>query len=315
MQKPCIALIAGGDSEESEISLMSGQAVYMALCGGKYKIKRYDLKKNLTKFILDAVDGDFDFVLPILHGKNGEDGKLQGMLDFLGIPYVFSDCSASVLAIDKPFTKLLAKSIGLSAPEDTVIVKKNKINIQQITKKIPLPIVIKPAKTGSSIGMTIAKDIKELKKGIKLAFQYDKKIILEEFIRGREFTVTVIETKNKTKALPIIEIIPKISDWFDYKAKYKKDASEEICPAIIPKDISTKLQKQAVEIHQALGCKDLTRSDFIWNEKDNKFYFLELNTIPGFTDLSLVPKSIKASGVKFSDFLEKIIDNNLNKNV
>jgi D-alanine-D-alanine ligase len=316
MRKPCIALIFGGDSEESEISRMSSRTVFKALRGGgKYKIKKYDLTKNLKKFILDAIDNEFDLVLPILHGKNGEDGRLQGMLDFLGIPYVFSGCLASALAMDKQFAKLIAKSAGLTIAKDIVLSKNEKINIIQIQKKLSLPIVIKPVATGSSIGMTIAKNTEELRRGVKLAFRHGDKIIMEEFIRGREFTVAVISAKDKIKALPVIEIIPKISDWFDYGAKYKKGASEEMCPAIIPPNIAKQMQKQAIKIHRALGCKDLTRSDFIWNGKNNKLYFLELNTIPGLTDLSLVPKAVKASAINFGDFLSKIIDNNLTKNV
>lgn len=301
-----IALLSGGISGEREISLKTGNKIFEALDKKKYIIFRYDPKTDLKKFFNDALAKKFDLVFPALHGPFGEDGRIQGMLDLIGMPYVFSGCLASALAMDKEKTKIIAEKIGLDTAKHIILYGEGEYDLNNIIKKLSLPIFIKPVELGSSVGMSRAGTKKELENGIKEAFKFGRKIILEKFIEGRELTVAVFG--NPPRALPVIEIKPKISKWFDYKAKYRTGGTEEICPAKIPIAVKNKIQNLAIKIFKAIGCKDLARADFIWNINDNKFYFLEINTIPGMTATSLAPQAAKAAGMEFGKFLDGLIE-------
>ena len=305
MPKTKIALLLGGVSGERDVSLKTGEKVYEALDKNKYEIFKYDPKTDLKRFFLDAMDKKFDLVFPALHGPFGEDGKLQGMLDMIGVPYLFSGCLASALAMDKKKSKIIAENAGLNTAKDVILEKGEKYGVENIIKKLSLPIFVKPLELGSSVGMSKANTEEELEEGIKSAFEHSDKIILEQFIKGRELTVPIMG--SPPKALPAIEIIPKTSDWFDKEAKYKDGATDEICPAEIPDNVSNEVRSSGVKIFNAIGCKDLARADFIWSNEDGKLYFLEINTIPGMTAASLVPKAAKAAGMEFGDFLDKLI--------
>ncbi|MFH0955851.1 MAG: D-alanine--D-alanine ligase [Candidatus Falkowbacteria bacterium] len=305
-----IALLTGGNSNERKISLKSGKKIINAINSKKYQVSVFDLKTDLKKFLSLALAKKFDLIFPALHGAYGEDGKLQGMLEMLGLPYVFSNTTASAIAIDKYYTKLIAKNAGLTLAKDIILFKNRPLPIDEIIKKMGLPLIIKPISTGSSIGISIASNKKQVASGLANAFKHDKKIIIEEFIKGREFAAAIFGN-HPPKVLPIVEIIPKISSWFDYKAKYKKEGSQEICPANIPSYVKRKIQNDSLKIFQALGCKDLARADFIWNEQNNKIYFLEINTIPGMTTESLVPKSAEAAGMNLQCFIENLIEQSL----
>ena len=309
MQTLKIALLSGGISGERKVSLNTGEQIYKALNKNKYEVFRYDPKTDLKQFILDTLDKKFDLVFPALHGPFGEDGKIQGLFDMLNIPYLFSDCLSSAVAMNKNKTKILVKNRGVLTADDLLIGKEEKYDLDKIISKLSLPIVIKPSELGSSVGMSIAKTKENLKQGIKDAFKYGEEVLLEQFIEGRELTVGVMGNKE-IKALPVIEIIPKVADWFDYKAKYEVGGSDEICPAQIPSKIKNKIQKISLEVYKIIGCKDLARVDFIWQKGSDNLYFLEINTIPGMTATSLVPQAAKAAGLEFKDFLDKLISFN-----
>jgi D-alanine-D-alanine ligase len=269
-------------------------------------------KKNLTNYIEgDIGDKRIDLAFPILHGPYGEDGKLQGMLDMLNIPYVFSDCLANAIAMNKEKANIIAKNAGVLVADNIILREKVAYNLDEIINKLSLPMVIKPLELGSSVGISISKNKEDLEKGIIEAFRYGTKVLIEKYIKGRELTVTIMGSSDNPLALPVIEIVPKISDWFDYKAKYEKGGSEEICPANIPEEIKEKVQKLAKKVYIAIGCKDLARADFIWDEKTDNLYFIDLNTIPGMTATSLAPQAAKAAGMKFSEFLDKLIEYNI----
>lgn len=269
--------------------------------------------RELSSFSQGSTSGKgIDLVLPIVHGQFVEDGKLQGMLEMLKLPYVFSGTLASALAMNKHKTKLIAKSVGLKVAKEILLKKNKKYNLDKIIARIDLPIVIKPVELGSSVGINIAKTRPELEEGIKKALEYGPEVLLEKFIKGRELTVAVFGN-NYPKAFPVIEIIPKISAFFDYKAKYETGGSKEVCPAEIPDEIRKKIQKQAVKVFKAVDCQDLARADFIWNEIDGKLYFLEINTIPGMTATSLAPQAAAAAGMNFSQFLDKLINTALKR--
>lgn len=337
--KKQLAVIFGGQSGEHEVSLKSANQVMKALNKDKYEIipiaitksgywlvgkkgQKY-LEDNLEKAGREggvdnnnSLEGNnkfpekfppIDLVLPIIHGSFGEDGKLQGALDMLGLPYVFSGTLSSALAMNKRKTKIIAKVTGLKIAKDVTIIRDKKYNAEKIIAKLNFPIVIKPTELGSSVGTNLATSREELVSGIGEALKYGEEVLLEQFVKGRELTVAVMGDKSPT-ALPVIEIIPKISGWFDYRAKYETGGSKEVCPADIPDDISKKVQRYAVKIFKAVGCLDLARADFIWSENDDKLYFLEINTIPGMTSTSLAPQAAASAGMEFSIFLDKLIE-------
>jgi len=213
MPKLRIALLMGGISGERKISLKTGAKIYTTLDKNKYEICKYDPKHDLKIFINDTLNKKFDLVFPALHGPFGEDGRLQGMLDMMGMPYVFSGCLASALAMDKAKAKIIARNSGINVGRDIILNNNDSYNIKKIIKKLSLPIFIKPLLSGSSVGISMAKNDKDLQKGILNAFKFGNKILLEEFINGRELTVPIIG--NPPESLPVIEIKPKISQWFD----------------------------------------------------------------------------------------------------
>lgn len=337
--KKQIAVVFGGPSGEHEVSIKSASQVMKALDRNKYDVipiaitksgfwlvgeeSEGYLKKNLEKASREGgVENDFfpknrskfpqkfpaiDLVLPIMHGTFGEDGKVQGALEVLGLPYAFSGVLASALAMNKNKTKIIAKDQGLKVAEDWLISKNKKYSVEEIIDKIGFPIVVKPLELGSSVGVEMVSSEKELNSAIKKALKYGKEVLLEKFVKGRELTVPVMGSDNP-KALPVIEIIPKVSGWFDYKAKYEVGGSEEVCPAEIPKKIQEKIQAKALKIFKAIGCSDLARADFIWDTEKDEIYFLEINTIPGLTATSLVPQSAKVAGMDFPIFLDKLIE-------
>jgi len=306
MKKIKIALLSGGLSKEREVSLNTGEKIFQALDKNKYEIFRYDPKTDLKQFMEDALNKKFELVFPALHGPYGEDGTLQGMLDMIQMPYVFSGCLASALAMNKFKTKRVAECFGVRVPKDMVVKKGQSYDIDRVISYLRLPIVVKPTELGSSVGISIAKTKEELEKGIKEAAEHGE-ILLEEFVKGRELTVAVLGNDNP-EALPVIEIKPKTSDWFDYKAKYEVGASEEICPAPITDAIRKRIQGEAVRVFQSVGCSDLARADFICDEDNKKLYFLEINTIPGMTATSLAPQAAKEHGLEFSKFLDRLIE-------
>lgn len=314
MKKINIAIAYGGLSNEKKISKLTAKTVFNALDKKTYQVKMFDLKKDIKNFLNLVFNKKVDLVIPAVHGWGGEDGRLQGMLDLLGIKYIFSPLAAHSIAMNKKMTKIVAAQSGLRILPDFLINKKEKINYSEITKKLSFPIVIKPNNCGSSVGVKIAASLNELKSGIRYGFKFDEELILEKYIKGREFTLAVTGHK-KIKALPVIEIVPKVSSWFDYKAKYIKNGSEEICPANISSSTAKDIRDQGIKIFRALGCKDLARADFLQDKKSGKIYFIEINTIPGMTETSLTPKALIADNQSLESFFDSTIKATLKGNV
>lgn len=306
-KKTRIALLRGGVSGEREVSLKTGEQILNALDKDKYEVLVYDPKDDLERFVSDCFVDKFELAFPALHGPFGEDGRLQGLLDMIGVPYVFSGCFASALAMNKDKASVVARNAGLKTAKQSIIGKGDKYNLDEIVENLELPIVIKPVELGSSVGISINDSIDRLKTGIEDAFSHGDSILLEQFISGRELTVPVIEKDGVMQALPVIEIKPKVSEWFDYRAKYELGGSEEICPARIPDKVKETVQNDAIKVFKSFACRHLARADFIWNPHDDSIYFLEINTIPGMTETSLAPQSAKAAGYEFSTFLDLLI--------
>jgi D-alanine-D-alanine ligase len=304
MTKLRLALIAGGNSAERDVSLKSGEQVYEALDKNKYDISRYDPRDDLERLARDA--GNLDAALVIMHGRGGEDGALQGMLDLLGIPYQGSGVLGSALGMNKELSKMLYRQAGLKVSRALYVNRGEDLDTREIEAELGLPVVIKPVHEGSSIGITKASTLEELEKGLEAAFLYDHRVLVEEFLEGVEVTGGVLGNRELT-ALPLVEIVPAEQyAFFDYEAKYKPGASTEICPARVDGDTTRKAQEVALTAHRALHCRGYSRTDMI--VKDGEIYVLETNTIPGMTATSLFPQAAKAAGLEFPQLLDRLIE-------
>jgi D-alanine-D-alanine ligase len=304
MTKLRLALIAGGNSAERDVSLKSGEQVFEALDKNKYDISRYDPKDDLERLARDAPN--LDVALVIMHGRGGEDGTLQGMLDLLGLPYQGSGVLGSALAMNKELSKMLYQQAGLKVSRALFVNRGEPLDPREIEAELGLPVVIKPVNEGSSIGITKASTLEELEKGLTAAFLYDHRVLVEEFLEGVEVTGGVLGNKE-LNALPLVEIIPSEQyDFFDYEAKYKPGASTEICPARVDEATTKRAQEVALTAHRALHCRGYSRTDMII--KDGDIYVLETNTIPGMTATSLLPQGAKAYGLEFPQLLDRLIE-------
>lgn len=298
-----LALIAGGKSSEREVSLKSGYQVYQSLNQDKYDIRRYDPLTDLERLVHEAKE--LDAALIIMHGRGGEDGSMQGLLDLLEIPYQGSGVLASALAMNKELSKIIYRQAGLQVPRALIFDRAGAPAPQEIEAGLGLPVVIKPVNEGSSIGITKAVTLAALETGLATAFALDNRVLVEEFIQGTEITGGVLGNA-RLQALPLVEIIPASTyAFFDYEAKYQPGASEEICPARLSPELTQRAQACALTAHQALGCRGYSRTDMMIRDQD--IFVLETNTIPGMTATSLFPQGAKAAGIEFPDLLDTLI--------
>ncbi len=275
-----IGILMGGYSSEREISLKSGQAVLEALSDAGYDARGFDLKRGTLN---TGALRKMDVLFPVLHGKGGEDGAIQGLLEWLNIPYVGSGVQASAFALNKYVTKLLAEKAGIPTAPFALNERGG----------IPLPLVVKGVNEGSSLGMAICRTEEEFEKAIE-ALKPLGDLIVEQFIEGRQLTVGFLAGKP----LPVIEICPEGGE-YDFKHKYTSGLTAYHCPADISEELTESLQQLAVQTADACGCRDLSRVDFML-DANNQPFMLEINTIPGFTATSLLPKGAKVAGVSFT---------------
>lgn len=304
MAKLRLALIVGGKSAEREVSLKSGEQVFQALDKDKYDIRRYDPKDDLERLVREAPE--LDVALIIMHGRGGEDGTLQGLLDLLDVPYQGSGVLGSALGMNKELSKILYRQAGLAVPPALFFNREETPSLAEIEAELGLPVVVKPVNEGSSIGVSKAVSAAELKAALDKAFAYDRRVLVEKFIPGREITGAVLGNDHPT-ALPLVEIIPGENyAFFDYDAKYQPGASREICPAPLDEELTRRGQACAVAAHQALQCRGYSRTDMIL--ADGVFYVLETNTIPGMTATSLFPQAAQAYGLSFSQLLDRLVE-------
>ncbi|MGD8531124.1 MAG: D-alanine--D-alanine ligase [Syntrophobacterales bacterium] len=309
MDKLTVALLSGGRSAEREVSLKSGEQVYKALDKEKYRILRYDPRDDLARLMEDGPN--IDVALIILHGRYGEDGTIQGLLELLDIPFHGSGVLGSAVGINKILSKRLYEHAGLPVSPYLVLDRTDPEAQVKIQDGLGLPVVVKPEHEGSSIGLSIVRDTSELRPALELAGQYDRLVLVEKFIAGIEITGAVLGNLNP-EPLPLVEIIPGDQyGFFNYEAKYKPGATEEICPARISASLTRKAQEYAVRAHQALKCRGYSRTDMIVS--DNEVYILETNTIPGMTATSLYPQAAAAAGISFSELLDRLIELALEK--
>lgn len=317
MKPKNIAVLMGGTSHEREISLRSGNAVAKALVDAGCNVFCVDVKDEKIQE-LDTMEIDVAFIA--LHGCFGEDGGVQQLLESKGILYTGSGINASKLAMDKLATKKCFIEAGLKTPDYIIITEfQGMTEIEHKIRKFGLPVILKPTRNGSSIGISIVGDMDSLRISLEKAFEFGCELLIERYIEGREFTVGILDDK----ALPVIEIKPAM-EFFNYDAKYKDDRTQYLIVEIIPggKDIAgdalynignlpsslyNRAQELALSAHKVLGCKGFSRVDILMDAKTN-FYLLEINTIPGFTEKSLLPKAARAAGISFPSLCKEIIN-------
>jgi len=303
-KKLTVALLAGGKSAEREVSLKSGEQVFQALDKGRYEVLRYDPRDDLPRLAQDAAK--IDVALIILHGRLGEDGTIQGLLESLGIPYQGSGVLGSALAINKILSKQLYIQAGLPVAPHIIVDRKKPESISGVSERLKLPVVVKPEHEGSSIGLSIVRNESDLAKAVEAAWQFDRRCLLEQFIAGMEVTCGVLGN-DTLEALPLVEIIPGEGyEFFNYQAKYTPGASKEICPARLSAELTRKAQEYALRAHQALCCRGYSRTDMIVGGEE--IYVLETNTIPGMTQTSLFPQAAAAAGLSFSALMDRLIE-------
>ena len=291
-----VAILTGGESSEREVALRSAEGVKNSL-PGRFDVSFYDLPKDLDRFFAER-DG-IGAAIPVFHGRGGEDGVIQGFLRTLMIPFVFSDLEAQALAANKSLAKIVAAKRGLYTAAAKVVLKGDAVAYEK-------PVVVKPLDGGSSIGVSIVKDESFFKRALADAFERSSKVLIEDYIAGDEYTVSVIDAKVGAVPLPVVAIRPK-AGFFDLKSKYDPSLVDEICPAPITDSLAAALKNAAVTAHQAIGARHVSRSDFI-ADAQNKVWFLEINTIPGMTADSLLPKALKAAGIDPGELLGSWID-------
>ena len=303
MSRIRIALLAGGWSGEREISLKSGEAVYHALDKMKYDVVMYDPRDQLEA-LMKAKD-EIDIAFNLLHGKCGEDGRIQGFLDILGIPFVGSGVLSSAIAMNKKVTKALYRASGLKVAKDVVLRRGKVFSLREIAQQIGRRMIVKPVAEGSSLGMSVCQTDEELRAGIEKAFENDHEVMVEEYILGKEVTGCILGG-GELRALPLVEILPGPAHcFFDYDAKYAKGATKEICPATISESLTERAQDCAKKAHRALKCGIWSRSDMIIRDQD--IYMLETNTIPGMTENSLFPLAARVAGLSLSMLVDELV--------
>ena len=304
-----VGVLMGGRSGEREISLMSGSGVLEALLNKGVDAHAFDPGLRCPT---EVAKEKFDRVFISLHGRYGEDGTIQGLLELLNLPYTGSGVLASALSIDKIATKQIWLSNGLATPDFEELTANSDWNA--VAKHLGLPLIVKPANEGSSLGLTKVKSVDELPAAYQLAAGLDKKVIAETCIIGDELTCPLVGDGVNAEALPVIKIIPPQAN-YDFHNKYFSDETQYLCPTGLADEVNTAVQKLALAAYRALGCSTWGRADVMLDEKTGKPYLLEMNTSPGMTSHSLVPMAAKAAGIEYADLVLWLLSQTLVKKV
>ncbi|WP_448376369.1 D-alanine--D-alanine ligase [Fervidobacterium sp.] len=299
-----IAVLLGGISREREISIRSGKRIVQALRTFGHEVDEIDVNLDLLNNL--TMLSQYDVLFNILHGTFGEDGHLQAILDAVGVPYTGSGTETSIIAFDKYLCNLYVQDIA-KVPEFTLLTKEEfeKSGIEKVLSCVNIPCVIKPRKEGSSIGTHICFSEEELINYLKEEFENYEELIVQKYIKGTEVTVSIIDIDGKPIVLPILELRPK-KLFYDYEAKYTDGMTEFVIPAQIGEEMTKYVEKIALNIYKKLGCKHFSRVDGIVS--NDEFYFLEVNTLPGMTELSDLPMSAKAYGMSFEELVNTIVN-------
>ncbi|HEX3742353.1 MAG TPA: D-alanine--D-alanine ligase family protein [Bryobacteraceae bacterium] len=305
-----VAVVYGGRSGEHEISVRSAKAILAGMDPAKYEKIEYFIDKEgrWSPHVISPEPGahsEIDVVFPVLHGTFGEDGTIQGLFELADLPYVGAGVLGSSISMDKEMMKRVCAERMLPVVDYAVVTREN-TDVDKICAQLPFPMFVKPANLGSSVGISKAHDRAELEAALALAAQYDRKVIVERGIAGRELECAVLGNEDPTASLPC-EILPS-REFYDYDDKYLLDRAETKLPADLPPDTMDELRRLAVECYRAVECEGMGRVDFLLEESTGKLYINEINTIPGFTSISMYPKMWEASGIGFSALIDRLID-------
>ncbi|HVG16421.1 MAG TPA: D-alanine--D-alanine ligase [Chitinophagaceae bacterium] len=324
--KKKIALVTGGYSGEAKISYKSAVTINNNLDRELFDVYQIDvnpsgwfyesnkgekLEVDKNNFTIPSQSGNisFDAVFIGMHGTPGEDGKLQGYFDVLGLPYTSCNSATSALTFNKRYTVAVAAMAGIPVAHSVHLFKHTPFEIDQLLTTLKLPLFVKPNNGGSSIGMSKVSKPDQLEEALAKAFREDDQVLVEEMIVGREFTVGVFRSKGKIEVLPITEVITE-KDFFDFEAKYE-GASTEITPAQIANDWKEQIQRTAQKIYEVFNCNGVVRIDFIYNAEQQRAFMLEINTVPGQSEASIIPQQVKAMGWELKDFYTKLVEETL----
>jgi D-alanine-D-alanine ligase len=316
-----VAIVCGGDSGEYEVSINSGGQVFHQLDRKKFmpflvvisrqgwicRLNGEEVPVDKNAFTLhhDGKTIQFDVVFNAIHGTPGEDGKLQGYFDMIGIPYTSSGVSTSALTFNKSYCKKVVSSMGVKTANSVHLYNRMEDPVYAIWEEIAFPCFVKPNNGGSSVGMSKVNKAEELELALQKAFKEDNEVLVEDFIQGRELTCGVVRSEGKVIAFPVTEIISK-TDFFDYEAKYKEGLAEEVVPANIPDEVSGKCKNISIDLYDKLNCRGVVRFDYIYSNYE--FSFLEVNTVPGLSGQSIVPKMVRAHGWTLTEFYTRMIN-------
>ena len=319
-----VALLAGGFTGEYEVSINSAKNIAANLDSDKYKVYiilinrdnwvhetgkgSIPVDKNDFSITLNGEKITFDFAFITVHGTPGEDGKLQGYLDLIGIPYNTCDATTSAITMNKAYTKAIVHGIhGLNTARSIQLHQKDRHDTATIASSLKFPLFIKPNNGGSSVGMSKVYNIGGLQEAIDKAFHEDPQVLIEEFIKGREFSIGIAKLNGKITVLPATEILT-TKDFFDYEAKYTTGVTNEVTPADLPAEKNREIAEIVTQVYLRLNCRGMVRVDFILLEDTHEFYFIEINTTPGQSANSLIPQQVRAAGMSVQDFYGQIIE-------
>ena len=322
--KKNIALLAGGFTGEYEVSVNSAKNIADNLSADKYKV--YTIFINRDRWFYESDNGPvdvdkndftinihgekikFDFAFITIHGTPGEDGKLQGYFDMLGIPYNTCDATTSGITMNKAYTKTIVNGIhGLHTAHSMRLFEQDMHDVAIVAATLKFPLFIKPNNGGSSVGMSKVYNVAGLPEALKKAFHEDEQILVEEFIKGREFSIGIARLHGKITVLPATEIITS-KDFFDYEAKYTSGVTKEVTPADLSAEQNERIADIVTEVYMRLNCKGMVRVDFILLEGSNDFYFIEVNTTPGQSSNRLIPQQVRAAGMDLGEFYGALIE-------
>jgi D-alanine-D-alanine ligase len=311
-ESPVVAVVCGGPSAEAEVSRVSGKCVAEALRASYANVSLMELEE----FVVGGLGAELaDVVFPTFHGPPGEDGTFQGFLEVQQIPYVGCDVTSSACAMDKVIAKQLFRSRDLPVADDVVVYKRDgaEVAAQRVADALGKDVVIKPSSQGSALGVVFGKDVVDLAPAIEQAFAFDDRVLIEQRIEGKEITVAVLERDGDPEALPVVEITTPAGSWYDYEHRYTPGLADHIMPAPLPEEQYRRTQEVAVVAFESLGCRDLSRADFVVPEQGEPIV-LEVNTMPGMTPTSLFPDAAREAGISFEELVALLVERAVSRN-
>jgi len=306
-----VAVLKGGRSLERQVSLRSGARVEVALERLGHEVVPVDVGPNLVE-VLQITAPDVAFVA--LHGRNGEDGTVQELLEILGVPYTGSGVLASIRCMDKVLTKHLLRDAGIPTPDffafnETAFRELGAAEaLPAIEERLAFPIVVKPAGGGSALGIKFAQTAADVPGALVAAFSYDQKVLLERHVKGRDLAVSVLEHEGSAVALPIVEAVPRDEDFYDFEARYEIGRTAFVCPAELPSELAERAREIALGVYATLGCAGFARVDIMLEQESGELYVLEANSIPGLTETSLLPQAAEAAGIGLEELVGRVLD-------